>query len=221
VGVEADSSYVPAGRPLWSLTEEVRIGDPGPDGSLTVCTPWRTVVIDADPMVAECLYRMTLGPVALQNVAGLSGPYQQWKSGHARECAPAWQRLGAAFDQLAGCVVPSLALHTGTALDTDTAVVSAVPLRPVERFRLPAMSGTSSVRLRPGTTVLGTRTARLVGRTARYRADLAGPAVELVRALGAAPTGVDALSRRTGLAPEAVSDVLAYLAGVDLVTIEA
>jgi hypothetical protein len=213
--VEANSSYVPAGRPLWSLTEEVWIDDPGPDGSLTVRTPWRTVALAADPMVAECLYRMTLGPVALQNVAELAGPYQQWKNGHASECAPAWRRLGRVFDQLAGCVVPALAL------DTDTVVVSAVPLRPVERFCLPAVFPGSSVRLRPGTAVLGTGTARLVGRTARYRADLAGPAVGLVLELGAEPTGVATLCRRTGLATAAVTDVLAYLAGVGLVAVEA
>jgi hypothetical protein len=211
--VEAESSYVPAGRPLWSLIEEVRLDDAGPGGSLTVWTPWRTVVLPADPMVGECLYRMTLGPVALENVTGLSGPYQQWKSGRADGCFETWQRLTRVFDQLSGCVVPSLAL------DSDTAVVSLLPLRPVERFGLPAVSPGSWARLRPGTTVLGTGTARLVGRTAPYRAELAGIAVGLVRELGSEPTGVATLSRRTGLPTRAVTDVLAYLAGAGLVAV--
>ena len=81
-------------QPLWSFRDDVVV-EPAPGGGLVVLTRWGDITVDAPaPSIADSLYRMTLGPVALTNVDGLN-------NGDLHEL----------FDRFPGCIVRSLGLR--------------------------------------------------------------------------------------------------------------
>jgi SagB-type dehydrogenase family enzyme len=115
-----------AGLRLWSLRDDVVVDtDPATD-TATLITRWGDVQVDVSaPVIRECLDRMTLGPVALDHVAGSAGP-----------------ELTGLLDTLHACVVRSMDID-----DLAGPLLSVVPISERARFRLPAVCGTDLVRL--------------------------------------------------------------------------
>jgi SagB-type dehydrogenase family enzyme len=120
---------------LWSLREDVLVeGDPEHD-RLVVVTKWGETRIDAPGyLVRECLRRMSLGPISLQNVL----PSAAGKGNHTADLA----RLRQVLDLLGDCVVHSLGLQDG-----EGPLLSAVPVARNATFRLPAIDPGLPVRL--------------------------------------------------------------------------
>ncbi|HEX2130186.1 MAG TPA: SagB family peptide dehydrogenase [Actinophytocola sp.] len=113
------------GLPLWSFRDDVAL-EPAGDGGLTILTRWGEVRADRpSPAVAECLHRMTLGPVALTNVAGLD----------------LGELLGL-LARLPGCVVRSLGMPGSAA-----PLLSVTPVSPHELDELPELDDHRPVRL--------------------------------------------------------------------------
>ena len=110
--------------PLWSFRDDVAI-EAAEDGSLTILTRWGDVHVTRPvPTVEDVLRRMTYGPVALTNVAGLD--------------------LGELYEtlmRLPGCVVRSLGLR-----DSATPLLSVVPVSPRGTFQLPDQASLSDLR---------------------------------------------------------------------------
>ena len=103
-------SHIPTGRPLWSLLEDAFV-DEGAE-HLTVHGRWGAIQLaDTSPIVREALHRMSLGPVALENISALHDNFVRWKTGSG-PCL-VWRRLKNTLDQLGGCVVPSLGMDDG------------------------------------------------------------------------------------------------------------
>src|SRR5436190_15329463 len=85
---------IPARLRLWSLREDVLV-EVAPDGDhLVVFTRWGEIRIeDTSPMVREALRRMSLGPVAVENLPALRESYRLWRSGRTDASVEPWRRL--------------------------------------------------------------------------------------------------------------------------------
>ncbi|MCY7343513.1 MAG: hypothetical protein LH603_17200 [Pseudonocardia sp.] len=142
---------VPAGRLLWSLVEDAVVVDRAEeDGGLSVVRVAHRVDVDRpSATVREALRRMCLGPVALENVAGLRGSFASWRSG-GDECEP-WREVKRMLDALGGMVVLSLTRDAAVEPLVSMSVVDAAgavaPLALAEPERY------GRVGLRPGVSV--------------------------------------------------------------------
>lgn len=209
--------HLPAGRPLWSLHEEAHIVVDAQDERLvTVATQWAAgwagvELRDVGPTAREVLRRMSLGPVALENVPGLGESYANWRNG-VGDCSP-WRRVKEMLDRLGGWVVPSLAVH-----DRGGPILSLAATGPDAVFVLDHLDLTAQCRAREGSTVtMVAGEAVLAGPGARYRAVLhRASARSVAEALLAGPASVDEMSVRLDLPRSLVADVVAYLGGADL-----
>lgn len=86
---------------LWSLTADASVEDYGETGSVLVNTRSGELRLDnVDEFVVECLRRMTLGPVSLENVA--PQPAARTSAGHVADPVA---RLNEVLDQLSGSIV--------------------------------------------------------------------------------------------------------------------
>ena len=138
-------SHIPAGRPLWSLLEDAFV-DEGVE-HLTVHGRWGAIEIaDTSPLVREALHRMSLGPVALENISALHENFVRWKTGSG-PCL-IWRKLKNTLDQLGGCVVPSLGLNDGAG-----PILSVVAVTRDAVFALPHIADDAVVTMRPRTEI--------------------------------------------------------------------
>jgi SagB-type dehydrogenase family enzyme len=111
--------------PLWSFRDDVAI-EPTPGGGIVILTRWGDITVEEPtPAIEDSLYRMTLGPVALTNVAGLDQ-----------------DDLDKVFARIPGCVVRSLGLR-----DSATPLLSATPITPRGVIELPDLDATMPIRL--------------------------------------------------------------------------
>ncbi|SEQ65973.1 hypothetical protein SAMN05216188_104207 [Lentzea xinjiangensis] len=204
-------SHIPAGRPLWSLLEDAFV-DEGSE-HLTVHGRWGTIEIeDTSPLVREALHRMSLGPVALENISALHENFVRWKTGSG-PCL-IWRKLKNTLDQLGGCVVPSLGLNDGAG-----PILSVVAVTRDAIFALPPLGDDELVTMRRGTEI-----ERLNGDQAlacpglAYQVILHGaPATEIAKSLLDARSTVAAVAEALQVEKTLVADVVAYLAGAGLV----
>ncbi|MEU7480431.1 hypothetical protein AB0A63_30950 [Lentzea sp. NPDC042327] len=209
--VVTTQSHVPSGRPLWSLLEDAFV-DEGSE-TLTVHGRWGAIELaDTSPLVREALHRMSLGPVALENISALHDNFVRWKTGSG-PCL-IWRKLKSTLDQLGGCVVPSLGLNDGAG-----PILSVVAVTGDAVFTLPHLGERAVVGVRPGTEI-----ERLNGDQALacpgqpYQVILhSAPATEITKALLAADSTVVEVAEALQVDAELVADVVAYLAGAGLV----
>ncbi|MET9229875.1 hypothetical protein [Lentzea sp. NPDC003310] len=207
-------SHVPAGRPLWSLLEDAFV-DEGAE-HLAVHGRWGVIEIaDTSPLVREALHRMSLGPVALENISALHENFVRWKSGSG-PCL-IWRKLKNTLDQLGGCLVPSLGLNDGAG-----PILSLVAVTRDAVFALPHIGDDEVVTMRPGTEV-----ERLNGDQAltcpglAYQAILhSAPATEIAKSLLHTESTINQLAGSLQVDRTLVADVVAYLAGADLVVVQ-
>ncbi|GAB2840399.1 hypothetical protein [Lentzea nigeriaca] len=205
----AQPSHVPSGRPLWSLLEDVVVDNDVDGRALTVRGRWGDIVVaDPNPVVREALRRMTLGPVALENIWPLNENFARWKAGSG-PCAE-WQRLKRTLDQLGGVVVPSLG-H----LDGAGPILSVIAVAHDAIFTLPHVDEDQPVRLRPEAVIEGLNGDQvLVVPGLRYQVVLhREPATAVAKALLAGDTTIAEISDSLQLDRPVVADVVAYLTG--------
>lgn len=204
-------SHVPAGRPLWSLLEDAFV-DEGAE-HLTVHGRWGAIEIaDTSPLVREALHRMSLGPVALENISALHENFVRWKSGSG-PCL-IWRKLKNTLDELGGCLVPSLGLNDGAG-----PILSLVAVARDAVFALPHIGNDDVVTMRLGTGIErlnGDQALTCPGRP--YQVILhSAPATEIAKSLLHNESTIDQLAEALQVEKTLVADVVAYLAGADLV----
>ncbi|MFC4947376.1 hypothetical protein [Pseudonocardia sp. GCM10023141] len=193
-GVTNGGAHRLSGRPLWSLAEDARVDD----DPLTVRGRWGAVPIaDPRPPVREALRRMSLGPVALENIALL-------RHGYAR------RRFEATLQRLGGYVVPSLGGADGIG-----PVLSVIAVVPDAVFVPPPIARAAVVALRRGC-LFDRRADECVltcpGRA--YQVVLHRPAaVAVVGALGSGPRPIGEIAAAADVDPRDAADVAAYLCG--------
>lgn len=203
-------SHVPTGRPLWSLLEDAFVDEES--DHLVVHGRWGTIEIaDASPLVREALHRMSLGPVALENISALHENFVRWKTGSG-PCL-IWRKLKNTLDQLGGCVVPSLGLNDGAG-----PILSVVAVTRDAVFTLPHVEDDDVVSMRPRTEI-----ERLNGDQAlacpglSYQVILhSAPATEIAKSLLDTETTITDLAEALQVEKTLVADVVAYLAGAGL-----
>jgi len=208
---------IPARRWLWSLSEDVQV-EVGPDGEhLVALTEWGEIEIDdTSPLVRESLHRMSLGPVAVENLPILRESFQLWRDGRTDESQEPWQRLKRVLDQLGGCVVQSLGLDDETGPVLSVAPVSRDaafwlppeidPDRPIRLSRFVAMRASN------GELVLESPLTR-------YRVALHLPLAAWVVGSLASPTTVRGLSELLNVAGPVLADIVAYLVASGIVLV--
>ena len=206
-------SHIPTGRPLWSLLEDAFV-DEGAE-HLPVHGRWGAIQLaDTSPIVREALHRMSLGPVALENISALHDNFVRWKTGGG-PCL-VWRRLKNTLDQLGGCVVPSLGMDDGAG-----PILSVVAVTGDAVFTLPHIEDDEAVAMRPGTEIErlnGDQALTCVGQ--QYQAILhSAPATEIAKSLLDGETTIAHIADALQISPTLVADVVAYLAGAQLVVV--
>lgn len=209
--VPTTQSHIPTGRPLWSLLEDAFV-DEGTE-YLTVHGRWGAIrIADTSPLVREALHRMSLGPVALENISALHDNFVRWKTGSG-PCL-IWRKLKSTLDQLGGCVVPSLGLDDGAG-----PILSVVAVTGNAVFTLPHVDDDEVVGLRPGTEIErlnGDQALACPGRP--YQVILhSAPATEITKALLDTESTIIQVAEALQVEKSLVADVVAYLAGAGLV----
>ncbi|HEX7301693.1 hypothetical protein [Lentzea sp.] len=204
-------SHVPTGRPLWSLLEDAFVDDGG--DSITVHGRWGAIEIaDTSPLVREALQRMSLGPVALENISALHENFVRWKNGSG-PCL-IWRKLKNTLDQLGGCLVPSLGLNDGAG-----PILSVVAVTKDAVFGLPHITEDELVTIRRGTEIErlnGDQALACAGQ--QYQVILHNaPATEIAKWLLETETTIADIADVLHLQRSLVADVVAYLAGAGLV----
>jgi hypothetical protein len=206
-------SHIPTGRPLWSLLEDAFV-DEG-SGGLTVHGRWGAIEIaDTSPLVREALHRMSLGPVALENISALHENFVRWKTGSG-PCL-IWRKLKNTLDLLGGCVVPSLGLDDGAG-----PILSVVAVTRDAVFTLPHIDDDEVVTMRPRTEI-----ERLNGDQALACPGLAyqvilhsAPATEIAKSLLDTSVTIAQVAEALQVERTLVADVVAYLAGAGFVIV--
>lgn len=183
---------------LWSFRDDVAI-EAAEDGSLTILTRWGDVQL-ARPAAAveDFLRRMTFGPVALNNVAGID--------------------LGELHElllKLPGCVVRSLGL-----VDAATPLLSVVPVAPRGMVELPepAVAATRPIRL-SRFAFLRQQAGELALESplSHHRVALHRPLASwVVSSLSKATTCAE-IARSVNISRPLVAEIVAYLAGAGMV----
>ncbi|HEY0451223.1 SagB family peptide dehydrogenase [Actinophytocola sp.] len=182
--------------PLWSFRDDVVI-EPAADGSLVILTRWGDITVDSPaPATEDSLYRMTLGPVALANVAGLDR-----------------DDLGKVFLRLPGCVVRSLGLR-----DSSTPLLSATPVSPLGVLELPKLDAALPIRLSQFAFVRESDGELLLeSPLSHHRVVLHLPlATWVVGSLGRATTSAD-IAQGINVAQSLVTEIVSYLAATGMV----
>jgi SagB-type dehydrogenase family enzyme len=188
---------------LWSLSEDVLV-EVAPEGDqLLAFTQWGEVRFDdAGPVVRESLQRMSLGPVALENLpVRRSGPEP-------------WQQLLLVLELLGNCVVVSLRLD-----DQPVPLLSAVPVSRRARFLAASKVHPDALVqlsrfacIRPGRDEL-----LLESPLANHRALLHRPLAAWVAGALCRPTTVADVAAQLHAAEQVVADIVGLLVGCGLV----
>ncbi|MEV6238721.1 hypothetical protein [Lentzea sp. NPDC051838] len=205
-------SHIPSGRPLWSLLEDAFVDEDAEH--LTVHGRWGKIELaDTSPLVREALHRMSLGPVALENISMLHDNFVRWKTGGNGPCL-IWRKLKNTLDQLGGVLVPSLGLDDGAG-----PILSVMAVTGDAVFSLPHIENETVVTMRPGTEIErlnGDQALTCAGR--QYQVILHGaPATEIAKALLTGETTIAQVAEALQLDRTLVADVIAYLAGAQFV----
>jgi SagB-type dehydrogenase family enzyme len=208
---------IPARLRLWSLSEDVLV-EVAPDGDhLVAFTQWGEIRIDdASPLVRESLLRMSLGPVAVENLPTLQESNRLWHSGRAGESIEPWQRLRRVLERLGSCVVQSLGFD-----DEVGPVLSVAPVSRQARFWSPPEIGTDQpVKLsRYGTMRANGAGLVLESPMTRHRVVLHRPiAAWVAGSLGGAAT-VAELAAQLKVAEPVMADLVAYLVASGVVLV--
>jgi SagB-type dehydrogenase family enzyme len=184
---------------LWSLREDVQIELESDGDVLRVHSRWGSVTIRRpSETVLEALYRMSLGPVSLENVTDVRD-------------GPERMQLDRVLRQLQPLIIRSLGLETGQPL------LSVVPMTPRSRFRVEPLPPDARLRL---STYAELRTNGkeycLESPLSLHRVQLHRPeAVWLIGSLGSPTTTVACAATLPRLA--AAGDMLAYLTATGMV----
>jgi hypothetical protein len=213
----AVKSHIPSARPLWSLLEDAVVVSDPERGHLTVRGRWGDIELhDETPLVREALHRMTLGPVALENIPALYENFASWKSGGGP--CPVWRRLKQTLDQLGGCVIPSLGLDDGAG-----PILSVLAITGDAVFTLPHIAHTQPISILPDTSI-----ERLNGDQAMVCPGLAyqvtlhrAPAAEIAKSLMHTESTIADIANNLQLSLLIVADVVAYLAGAGFIVLPA
>jgi hypothetical protein len=198
---------------LWSLLEDAFV-DYGAE-RLTVHGRWGAIELtDPSPLVREALHRMSLGPVALENISELHENFVRWKS-DAGPCL-VWRNLKKTLDQLGGCVVPSLGLNDGAG-----PILSVVAVTGDAVFTLPHIGDDELVTMRAGTEIESLNGQQALACPGLpYQVVLhSTPATEIAKALLDAETTITQVAEVLQVEKELVGDIVAYLAGACLVRV--
>ncbi|HWM01570.1 MAG TPA: SagB family peptide dehydrogenase [Actinophytocola sp.] len=185
--------------PLWSFRDDVVIEPAATGGGLVVLTRWGDITVESlAPAIADSLYRMTLGPVALTNVADLDD-----------------DDLREVFLRLPGCVVRSLGLR-----DSPTPLLSATPVSPSGVLELPELDAELPVRLSRFAFVRESEGELLLeSPLSHHRVVLHRPlATWVVSALGKATTSAN-IAQGINVAQALVTEIVAYLAATGMVVL--
>ncbi len=188
----------PKSRLLWSFREDVAI-ESAEDGSVTVLTRWEDVRVDPPtPAIKETLHRMTLGPVALTNVADL-----------------VCDDVHDLFLRLPGCVVCSLCLP-----DSPTPLLSATPVSPRDTFEPPELAAGARIRL-SRFAFLRVHDGELLVESplSHHQVALHRPLASWVVGSLARPTTCAEVANRVNVAEPLVEEIVAFLAAADIVVV--
>jgi len=184
---------------LWSLREDIQIELESDGDVLRVQSGWGTVRIQRPPeTVREALYRMSLGPVSLENVIDMRN-------------GPDRIQLDQVLSQLQPLIIRSLGLETGQPL------LSVVPMTPRSRFSAVPLPPDAQVRLSIYAELrTNGKEYCLESPLSLHRVLLHRPeAVSLIGLLGRPMTTVACAATLPQLA--AAADMLAYLAATGMV----
>lgn len=196
---------VPRSIRLWSLREDVLVEDDAESDQLLVVTRWGEVPIrHAAMLVRECLRRMSMGPVSLENVivsAQAGGSAGSDRSKHERD------EIERILKVLSGSVVHSLALD-----DVHGPLLSAIPVVQEPTFAPRRIDPSRPVRLsrfaamRPADDGL-----ILESPLASYSVLIHRPLVTRVVASLNTPNSITELVSVEGIEQPVVADIVAYL----------
>lgn len=119
---------------LWSLHEDVQVELESGSSSLLLHSRWGDITIQSpSEPVRDALYRMSLGPISLENVAGVLNDVPLGGA-EAADAAQSWYsptriQLERVLTRLQPLIIRSLGIETGPPL------LSVVPMTPRSRFR--------------------------------------------------------------------------------------
>lgn len=211
------AARVPARLRLWSLSEDVLV-EAGPDAEhLVIFTQWGEIKIDdTSPLVRDSLLRMSLGPVAVDNLPTLQESLRLLRTGRADESTEPWHQLMRVLDRLGNCVVQSLGLD-----DEAGPVLSVAPVSRQAGFWLPPeigpdrpvkLSRLASMRAGGGGLVLESPVAQ-------HRVVLHRPVAAWVAGSLGSPTTAAEIAAMLKVAEPVVADILAYLVASGIVLV--
>jgi hypothetical protein len=201
---------------LWSLVEDVVIETPPAKPYLVARTRCGPIHInDRSTLVREALYRMALGPVALDNIPQLKEAFLRWRGGGGTGVCQEWHHLRQILNPISEFVVASLGLDDGSA-----PVLSAVPSEAGHTFRLAMIGDIQTVRLAPQTEFISVRGEEVMwSPVAAFRVLLHRPiAASVAHTLTTQTRTVAETAAESGQDVRIVRDILAYLTAAGLVT---
>ncbi|HEY5820463.1 MAG TPA: hypothetical protein VIT20_00715 [Propionibacteriaceae bacterium] len=208
-------SFVPHGRLLWALTPDAVLSEEASDA--TVSGLWGSVTLHSPPEVTlEALRRMTLGPVALENVDDLRQDFLGWSTESEAGCRT-WSSVKEALNALGGYVVPSLALHDGLS------PVMSMPATSLDRsFQVPYADPRTSVQLADGATITDDGTIFTLSAPDRASKALLyrWPAKDVVQAIAEAPGNATQIAATSRINSGLVHDVISLLLAAELLRVK-
>ncbi|ALG09049.1 SagB family peptide dehydrogenase [Kibdelosporangium phytohabitans] len=196
---------------LWSLREDALV-ETGSDDSLLVFTRWGDIKIDdPSPVVREWLYRMSLGPVSLENLL----PARPGNHHRPVEDDPDYGQVRRVLTKLGSCVVHSLGLA-----DMGGPLLSAVPISRKAAFELPAIDVRRPVRLSRFAAMRASDSeVVLESPLARHRVVFhRSLATRVIGSLGKATTVAD-LAPALDVPEALVADIVTYVAAVGMIVL--
>jgi SagB-type dehydrogenase family enzyme len=196
---------------LWSLREDVLVEDGPEQDHVVIVTKWGEFGIDGvDDVVLASLRRMSLGPIALENV--VSGGRPVAKAGRHDGNWQVWAELWRVLDLLGGSVVRSLALGDG-----DIPLLSAVPIARSATLRLPKVEQDRPVRLSRFAAIRPYNGDLLVeSPLAHYHVVLHRDLAAHVATALSTATSVRAVAASLRVEPTVVADIVEYLAATGI-----
>jgi SagB-type dehydrogenase family enzyme len=202
------TDQTPASVRLWSLREDVLVEAVPDSDRLVVFTQWGEIRLDeASAQVRESLQRMSLGPIAVENLPMLRARHLHRLDREAVRSGP-WTQLRRVLEKLGNCVVQSLGLE-----DDPRPVLSVTPVTREAAFWLPPeIPVDSPVRLSRFSTMSACDGEMVLEcPVTPYRVALHRTAAACVAAALAAVTTVTDLSAALRMPVPVVADIVGYL----------
>jgi SagB-type dehydrogenase family enzyme len=203
-----------SGSELWSLHEDVQVELESSENLLRVRSRWGDITIrhPSEPL-RDALYRMTLGPISLDNVTGMpNGASLADAEAPSARYSPARIQLAKVLDRLQPLIIRSLGMKSGQPL------LSVVPMTARARFHAVPVPPDAPVRLstyaelRTNGREYSLESPLSLHRVVLHRSE----AVALIGVLGRPVTAGDAAAAMPELASVA-ADALAYLVAAGMV----